>query len=154
MKKSLLILLFCGSLLFVENTAVAQDSGFGVGAIINAPTGVSAKAWVSEDFAVDGAFTFSISDNFSQVYFHADALKHSYAITSDVLQLYYGLGVRLTWDDLTDDLNAGLRGPIGTEYSFEGTNIKSFLEIAPTLDFAPDANFFFAGALGMRVYLN
>lgn len=154
MKKSLLVLLFCGSLLLAGQTAFAQNSGFGVGAIINNPNGLSAKAWVNDQFAIDAAFTFSLSDNFSQVYLHGDVLQHSDAIHAEGLQLYYGLGIRLLWDDLTDDLNSGLRGPIGTEYSFEGSNIKSFIEIVPTLDFTPDASFFFSGAVGMRVYLN
>lgn len=154
MKNSLFILLFCGSLLCISQTTFAQNSGFGIGAIINSPNGLSAKAWVSDNLAVDGAFTFSISENFSQIYFHSDVLQHSDAITAESLELYYGLGIRLLWDDLSDDLTAGLRGPIGTEYSFEGSNIKSFLEIAPTLDFTNNTSFFFTGALGMRVYLN
>jgi len=132
----------------------AQESTFGIGAIINSPTGLSVKAFVSEDIAIDGAFSVSLDQNFSQIYLHGDVLQHSDAIESDILQLYYGLGIRLVWDDRTDDLNAGLRGPIGTEYTFEDTNLRSFIEIVPTLEFSPDARFFFAGAVGMRVYLN
>ena len=154
MKKSIFVILFCGSLLATSQITLAQDSNFGIGAIINNPTGVSLKAFVSEDIAIDGALSFSLENNFSQVYLHADVLQHGDAIESDILQLYYGLGIRLIWNDVTDDLNAGLRGPIGTEYSFEGTSLKSFIEIVPTLDFSPDARFFFGGALGMRVYLN
>ncbi len=154
MKKSIFIILFCGSLLILGQSVQAQEATFGIGAIINSPTGVSVKAFVSEDIAIDGALSFSLEQNFSQVYLHADVLQHGDAIESDILQLYYGLGIRLIWNDLTDDLNAGLRGPIGTEYAFEGTNLRSFLEIVPTLDFSPDARFFFAGAVGMRIYLN
>ena len=154
MKKSLFIILFCGSLLICGQSVQAQESTFGIGAIINSPTGLSVKAFVSEDIAIDGAFSVSLDQNFSQIYLHGDVLQHSDAIESDILQLYYGLGIRLVWDDRTDDLNAGLRGPIGTEYTFEDTNLRSFIEIVPTLEFSPDARFFFAGAVGMRVYLN
>ncbi|MDZ7659302.1 hypothetical protein [Fodinibius sp.] len=157
MKKSLLTLLFCGLLLFSVETVHAQNSensGLGVGAVINNPSGLSAKYWLSDNIAVDAAFSFSLSDNFSDVYLHSDVLKHTDTINSEALELYYGMGLRLLWGDIYNDVNAGLRWPVGTEYSFADTKIKSFIELAPTLDFAPDARFFFGGAVGMRIYLN
>lgn len=154
MKKSLLIALFCGTLLFTGHSSLAQDNRIGIGAMINSPTGVSAKAWVGTNLAVDGALSFTIAENVSQIYFHSDVLQHGYAISHDQMRNYYGLGVRLVWSDLSDDLIAGLRGPIGMTYSIEDTSIESFFEFVPTLDFAPDARFFLGGALGMRIYLN
>jgi hypothetical protein len=154
MKKSLLIVLFCGSLLFNGRSVLAQDNRIGIGAIINSPTGVSAKAWFNENLAVDGALSFTLAENVSQVYFHSDILQHGDAVNHKLLQNYYGLGVRLLWSDISNNLTAGLRGPIGMAYSFENTSIESFFEIAPTLDFIPDARFFFGGAVGMRIYLN
>lgn len=154
MKKKLIVVLFCGSLLLIGYSAVAQDNSVGVGAMINSPTGLSAKVWVNNNLAVDGAFSFTISENTSNIYLHSDVLQHNNALRSDLLRSYYGLGIRLLWSDLSDNLTAGLRGPIGITYSFEETDVESFFEIAPTLDFAPDAQFFFAGAVGMRIYLN
>lgn len=154
MKKSILIVLFCSSLLFIGSSALAQDHKFGIGAMINSPTGISAKAWVGTNLAVDGALSFTIAENVSQIYFHSDVLNHGYALTPDQMRNYYGLGIRLLWSDIGNDLRAGLRGPIGMTYSIENTSIVSFFEIVPTLDFAPDARFFFGGAIGMRVYLN
>lgn len=133
---------------------MAQEPRLGVGAMINSPTGISAKAWFNADIAVDGALSFTLAENISQVYLHSDVLQHENTIDSELLQHYYGLGIRLIWSDIADDLTAGLRGPIGTAYSFEDSNIESFFEIVPTLDFAPDARFFFGGAVGMRIYLN
>lgn len=154
MKKSIFVLLFCGALLFAGQSAVAQDSKIGIGAMINSPTGLSVKAWVNNNIAVDGALSFTLAENVSQLYFHSDVLQHGDAIDHELLQHYYGLGIRLIWSDIGDDLIAGLRGPIGMTYAFEETNIESFFEIVPTLDFSPDARFFFGGALGMRIYLN
>ncbi len=154
MKKSLFILFFCGSLLFTGRSVLAQDSQIGIGAIINSPTGVSAKVWVTQNLAVDGALSFSIAENVSRFYFHSDVLQHGDRFGGGMLQSYYGLGIRLLWSDLTDDLDAGIRGPIGITYDFENTNLESFFEIVPTLDFTPDAEFFWGGAVGMRFYLN
>lgn len=154
MKKTILIILFCGSLLFNSHTVLAQDNRIGIGAMINSPTGVSAKAWIGTNLAVDGALSFTIAENVSQIYFHSDVLHHGYAISHNQMRNYYGLGVRLIWSDITDNIRAGLRGPIGMTYAIEETSIVGFFEIAPTLDFAPDARFFFGGAVGMRVYLN
>lgn len=154
MKKSLVVVLFCGSLLLAGQSAVAQDNRIGIGAMINSPTGLSAKVWFSNSLAVDGALSFNISEFNSNIYLHSDVLQHNNAIYSDLLQSYYGLGFRILWSDVTDNITAGLRGPIGITYSYEETSIESFFEIAPTLDFAPDARFFFGGAVGMRIYLN
>lgn len=153
MKKSLVILLFCGSLLFVGQTAVAQNSGIGVGAMINTPTGLSVKAWINDDLAIDGAMTFNLGENFSQFYFHGNALLHQ-DTDHPQLQYFYGLGARFNWTDIGNDLIVGIRGPGGITYQFDESNIESFFEIAPTIDFTPDFRFFFGGAVGMRVYLN
>lgn len=153
MKKLLLVFLFCGSLLFTGQSAVAQQSGLSVGAIINSPTGVSAKYWINEDLAVDGAFSFNLGNNFSQFYIHGDALLHKDTDTAQ-LQYFYGLGARFNWTDIGNDLIVGIRGPGGVVYSFEGSDFESFFEIAPTIDFTPDFRFVFAGAVGMRLYLN
>ncbi|NIV10880.1 MAG: hypothetical protein GWN62_06195 [Aliifodinibius sp.] len=154
MKKSLLALLVCGLLLVAAETTHAQDSNLGVGAVINNPTGLSAKYWFNDDIAVDAAFTLSLAENFSQFYLHSDVLKHTDTIDAEALQLYYGMGIRLLWGDFYNDVNAGLRWPLGAEYTIAESNVKSFIELVPTLDFSPDAQFFFGGAVGIRLYLN
>lgn len=153
MKKILFILLFCTSLLSVSHSALAQESRIGVGAVLNDPTGLSAKAWISEDLAIDGALSFSLGENISQVYLHTNVLEHR-AMDPNNFQLYYGLGLRLLWTDVSDDFVTGLRVPAGTVYSIEGSDLEAFFELAPTLDFSPYFRFHFAGALGMRLYLN
>lgn len=153
MKKSLLVLLFCGSLLLTGHSAIAQNSGIGVGAMINSPTGLSVKAWIDEDLAIDGAFSFDIGNNISQFYIHGDALLHKDTDVAE-MQYFYGLGARFNWTDIGNDLIVGIRAPGGVVYNFENSDFESFFEIAPTIDFTPDFRFVFAGAVGMRVYLN
>lgn len=154
MKKTLLPFLFFGLLLVSVETVYAQNSNLGVGAVINNPDGLTAKYWLNNDIAVDAAFTFSIADNFSEAYLHSNVLKHADIIDSEALELYYGMGLRLLWGDIYNNLHAGLRWPLGTEYAFADTNVKSFMELAPTLDFSPDARFFFGGAVGIRYYFD
>lgn len=153
MKKVLLIILFCGSLLFIGQSAYAQDSGFGVGAMINSPTGVSAKAWINEDFAIDGAFSFQVGSGISQTYLHVNALQHHQA-ENQQLKFYYGLGSRFLWSDPSNNVTAGIRVPGGVSYTISNTKLESFFEIAPTIDFTPITRFGFEGAVGLRLYLN
>lgn len=153
MKKVLLVLLFCGSLLSVSHTALAQETRVGVGAMLNDPTGLSAKAWISEELAIDGALSFSLGENISRVYFHTDVLEHR-AMEPQNFQLYYGLGLRFIWTDVNDDFITGLRVPAGIAYFIEDSDLEAFFELAPTIDFSPYFRYSFAGALGMRLYLN
>ncbi|SMO68296.1 hypothetical protein [Fodinibius sediminis] len=155
MKKTLLTLLFCGTLLTLALPAYAQESSgrVGVGAILNDPTGLSAKVWISNELALDGALSFSAGENISQVYFHTDLLQHR-PMDIENFQLYYGLGMRLLWTDAGDDFISGIRGPLGMVYSIEDSDLEAFFELAPTLDFSPYFRFFFAGGLGMRLYIN
>ncbi|MDX1637948.1 MAG: hypothetical protein R3281_08270 [Balneolaceae bacterium] len=159
MRKLLTITLLCATITLTAELAHAQDEGFGIGAMINGPTGISYKAWINEDIAIGGAVTFNISENFSSFYTHADVLMHgtgengSFNMESGDLRLYYGGGVRLTFDDFSDDTDFGIRVPVGTVYQFEDTPADVFFEFVPTILFN-DFNFGFDGALGFRYYLN
>ena len=152
MKTQILILLFCGAMLAGPITTQAQDSRIAVGAMINSPTGLSAKLWLNDEVAVDGAFSFNIGD-FSNFYFHSDALLHEQTNNANLI-IHYGLGARLFWSDASSDVRASLRAPAGVSYAIEDTDFEGFFEFAPTLDFSPDFLFGFGGAVGMRVYLN
>jgi len=162
MKKLLTITLICASLTLISEISYAQQDGFGIGAMINGPTGISYKAWVSQDHAIAGGLTFNIGD-FSNIYTHADFLFHSkdedtnVDLGSGMLRFYYGGGVYLVYNDFgpTDDTNFGLRVPIGTTYQFEDFSGDLFFEIVPNLLLdSNNTNFGFNGALGFRYYLN
>lgn len=159
MKKFILIVLLATSLLIVQQqTADAQDRGFGVGAVIGSPDGLSYKAWVSNDMAVAGAVSFTITNNASSFYTHADFLMHKFYedLNWDVGTLHYayGGGVSVTWLEWANDSVYGVRLPSGIGFNFTDVPADLFFEIAPTIDVSPDFRFGFNGALGFRFYLN
>lgn len=157
MKKLVTITLICATLTLISEISYAQQSGLGVGAMINSPTGLSYKAWINDDMAIAGGITFNIGD-FSSVYVHADFLMHSKSengnidLESGMLRVYYGAGIILT-DNEFSDVNLGARIPLGTTYQFEQISADAFFELVPTLLF-DNVNFGFNGALGFRYYLN
>lgn len=158
MKKSILIIAAGFIILTFANTAQAQSGDIAVGAIINDPTGLSIKGWVTDDIAIDGALAFNLGDNFSSVYLHSNVLFHSesvnekFGVDGSNFDMYYGAGLRLILGDV-DDV-AGIRFPGGFSYRFEDTPLVTFFEIAPVIDFAPDGRLQFDGAIGARFYLN
>jgi len=163
MKKYICLILVLLSIFGIQNIAHAQSDGIGIGAIINAPTGLSIKGWINETQAIDGALTFHVGDNFSEVYMHSDYLFHvtnSLDVQSGALRFYYGGGVRFIWSHFSnrftnqDDFQIGARGPIGLDYGLDSANIDIFMELAPTLNVQEDLYFGFEGGLGFRYFLD
>ncbi len=160
MKKFLAAFFLCAFLLIANQHTYAQQSGFGIGAMLNSPTGISMKGWINQEIAVDAALSFNIGQNFSQFYLHSDLLRHSDPLNEELnieyglFRYYYGIGLRILWTDINNDITAGLRTPIGTTFDFGDSSVETFFELAPTIDFSPGFRFGFAGAFGVRVYLN
>ncbi|MGK7370439.1 MAG: hypothetical protein ACNS64_09505, partial [Candidatus Halalkalibacterium sp. M3_1C_030] len=96
MKKFIATAAFCCSLLLLSQISLAQQSGVGVGGILNGPTGLSVKVWLSDDLAVDGALGLQLSENFQSVYIHSDILYHNNSLNEELdlnnasLRSYYG----------------------------------------------------------------
>lgn len=145
--------LFLLALLLSVQSVYAQHAKFGIGGMINGPTGFSAKAWFNENFAIDAAFSFGIASNSSVFYLHGNALKH-HEMEPEGLSGYYGMGLRFLWADSSNNYFTGLRWPVGLNYLFEDERLEGFFELAPTLDFATYFRFTISGAAGMRIYLN
>lgn len=160
MKKLIAALFICSFLLLLNQQTLAQQNGFGVGAMLNSPTGISMKGWIGPELAIDGALSFSVGQNFSRFYLHSDLIHHSNSMNEELdleygtFRYYYGGGLRLLWSDVNNDVTVGLRAPIGTTFAFGDSSVETFFELAPTIDFTPAFHFGFAGAFGMRVYLN
>lgn len=158
MKKYLVTALLCSFLLLFSKVSYGQQSGVGLGAILNGPTGLSVKVWLSEDFAVDGALGLQLSENFQSVYVHSDFLYHNNSLNEELnlnnasLRTYYGAGIRAVFQDFNDIV--GLRLPIGLTYSLTNAPLGTFFELVPTFDIEPSFQFSFAGAIGLRYYLN
>jgi len=154
--KSTIYLLAVVTILLISTPALAQD-GLGVGAIINEPNGISLRTSVTDDFSVNVATSFTISDNFSSLYLHGDFVFERPAsdlnLESGALIPYYGGGLRLIFREDTEN-TVGFRIPLGLRYAFEDQPIDIFTELVPIIDVDPDFLFTFGGGLGFRYYFN
>lgn len=138
--------------LVVFSSAAFAQGQTGVGAMIGNPTGVNAKYWLSETHAVDGGAGFSVGKK-TRFQLHSDYLFHSIGelIFQDnhPLDLYYGIGGRMEFDD---DIELGLRLPIGLAHRMEDKSADIFGEIAPIVDFIGRVGLEISLAVGARYY--
>ncbi|HZY10518.1 MAG TPA: hypothetical protein VFF29_05130 [Bacteroidota bacterium] len=130
----------------------AQDKGFGIGAIIGEPTGISIKNWLTSSTAIDAALAWSFVRETS-FHIHADYLFHSHdAIkTEEPVILYFGIGGRIKTGKNEQAL-FGARGVIGIAYFFEKAPVDLFLEAAPIIDLTPATAFRFNAGFGIRYF--
>jgi hypothetical protein len=144
-------------LAIVTAAAVAKPSGVGLGIIVGEPTGLSAKAWLSGNAAVDAAAGWSMRHRY--VHLHADFLLHNFGLLNvdpGDLPLHYGIGGRLVLTggdkDDKDEMTVGLRVPVGVSYLFDTAPFDLFLEVVPLLNLLPETEFDINGAVGVRYY--
>jgi len=148
--------------------ARADDSGgrgtdkgaFGVGIIVGEPIGITAKLYLTDDRAVQGAVGSAFIGGGLQL--HADYVFHPYILQSRdsfVLPVYVGPGVRLIdYNDGRDSsaFALGVRGVVGMLFDFKNEPIDVFFEIAPVLEykFSSGAGFqlSFNAGIGIRYY--
>ena len=126
-------LIVCLFLMLFNLSAFANQLGLGVS--LGNPTGLNGKYWLDEKTAVDGGIGMSIGKN-TDVSIHSDYLIHQEGafFFNDVhpLDLYYGLGARMEFED---DINLGVRIPVGLAHRVENKTADVFGEIAPVIDF-------------------
>lgn len=147
-------------------TARAQNSGFGLGLVIGDPTGVSWKAWLSGDRALQGAVAWSLGGH-GAFQTHVDYLFHDndlIHVNKGRMSLYYGPGARIRvwgddrhwhggrWHDSDSRLDLAARIPVGLDYGSAGAPIDVFFEIAPVLALVPSTYFDFDFGLGARFW--
>ncbi len=144
-------ILFVVILALVSTTAFAQEK-LGVGVMAGNPTGLSAKMWLDDTHAIDAGMGFSFGEH-SDFSLHSDYLLHNKGafFFNDVhsLDLYYGIGGRM---EFADDLELGVRTPVGLVHQFTEKNMDAFGEIAPILDFIGHKGFEFHILVGTRFY--
>ena len=136
--------------------AHAQQGGFGLGIILGAPTGISAKFWLSEHTAVDMAAAWAFRSTRrqvkSEIQFHANYLSHNFElfpVRKGKLPLYYGIGGRV---NLGYDTRLSAPIPVGLNYLFHNAPLDIFWEIVPMLDLIPATEFKLDAAVGMRFW--
>ncbi|MCX7878002.1 MAG: DUF3996 domain-containing protein [Ignavibacteria bacterium] len=152
MKKLYVLLIF-----LISVSLSAQDKGFGIGIMAGEPTGLSLKAWISGNNAVDAGLAWSFV-NKGSLHIHADYLYHFdfISLSSGRMPFYTGIGGRIklknTGKGVTDD-RFGVRIPFGLDYMFASVPVDIFLELAPVLDLSPKTDLSFNGAIGFRYFI-
>lgn len=148
MKKALTFLFLLSGL--IAGKVHAQHEGFGAGVIVGEPTGVSAKYWLDDRTALDGALAWSFEGR-NSLHFHATWLYHRFdliEVDNGALPVYYGFGAR--FKSRRD--RVGIRIPVGMAYHFENSPVELFAELAPILDIAPSTSLSINAAIGGRWY--
>lgn len=139
----------------VATEAAAQSRDFGLGFVVGEPTGISAKAWQTRTTAFDFALAWSFSND-DALHFHADYLRHRFGVikvSRGQLPIYYGIGGRLRFHDRGDeDVEFGIRFPVGLDYLFARDPIDIFFEIVPILDLVEETDFELNASLGARYW--
>ena len=124
----------------LTSVARAEEKGtLGVGIIVGEPTGISAKLYLKDDQAIQGALGFAFYGG--GVHVHADYVFHPLILQdkeSLVLPFYVGPGVRVIdyRNGRTHEYFAvGLRGVAGILFDFKEIPLDAFLEAAAVLEF-------------------
>ena len=133
----------------------ASSHTFGLGVILGAPTGVSAKLWLGSNSAVDvgAAWGFGTHRHMPAMSLHMDYLQHFDVVhvSKGRLPLYVGIGGRV-W--FAEEPVVGLRIPLGITYLFAGAPLDLFFEIAPIMDLVPGTELEGSAAIGVRYYFD
>jgi len=142
--------LFLCLIFLISFSALAEQTGLGIS--IGNPIGVNGKYWLDDNKAVDAGagFSFGKHTDFS---LHSDFLLHSKGalFINDVypLDLYYGLGGRM---EFADDIEVGIRVPVGLAYVPESGQSDIFAEIAPIIDLVSKTGLELHFLFGSRYY--
>ena len=135
-----------------DSTSPSMAGKLGLGLILGAPVGVSAKYYFTKTIALDAAVGWALSeDNFR---IHSDVLFHNYKLLSKLFEgfpmvLYYGAGAKFVF---ADDLIMGVRVPVGVLHNFKKPSIDVFFEVVPVVQLTPDVDFDFDAAIGARYF--
>ena len=149
MKKGFMILAL--ALVLFSGVARSQEKGFGLGIILGEPTGISAKKWLDDKSALDGAVAWSLVTP-SSFHLHADYLYHNFNIFNvkkGKLPLYFGIGFRIR---IGDEDRVGIRIPVGICYIFEQSPLDIFFELGPVLDLTPATRLRLTSSVGIRYF--
>lgn len=155
MKKLVLATVIIGLMISWTQTAKAENA---LGVILGGPTGLSARTDLGGKYSADFALAYS-RHWYSGLYFHATYLntqaRSFYAQgSSNPINLYYGLGVRLISIDRgyhDGEVAVGPRIPLGLLYKINNPNIEFFGELSMALDLVPDTDVDLDIGIGLRV---
>lgn len=145
--------LACIVIFAFNSTTKAQDKNFGLGVMFGAPTGLSAKYWLSSNNALDFGLAYSFIGNQAGFSLHCDYLYHANGFSNGNIKLpvYYGFGARLRAVN-QDKSFVGARGVIGLVYVDRKIPIDAFIELAPVFNLFPATSLNIDLAIGARYY--
>ena len=126
----------------------------GVGFQLGAPIGVTAKYWLTDNYAVDGAFGYSPYSH-SSVEMHADFLLNDFDMLtpeSGRMPVYFGGGLLVRIRNDGRSSLGGFRFPVGVSYMFEDMPFDIYAELAPEIIFAPFFRGGIDGAVGFHYW--
>jgi hypothetical protein len=128
--------------------AGAQTS---VGLILGEPTGLSARMGIGASAAVDLAVAWSFLGD-GTMYVHGDYQQYfSYPeISNGQLFFYVGVGPKFY---IGNQVNIGLRIPLGALYIFSDLPLEAFIELAPGMLLFPETQIDGGGGIGLRYFL-
>lgn len=135
------------------------ESKFGGGFILGDPSGLTAKLFFDDTYALDCGIGPSAYDGF---YLYGDFLRHfGELFPVRELALYVGIGAGFhnherhyndNKHDNDEGNSLGVRMPFGVEYTFTNIPVGIFVEIVPSTDIIPDLDFNLRGGTGARYY--
>ncbi len=155
--KYLLIFLI---VLFATNALAAGGKTVGIGVYAGDPDGITGKYMLKNSRAVAVGFGWKQTGD-KETHIYGDYLLYKWniiKIPEGKTALYFGAGGRyITYGDddgkkKKKDDEFGLRIPVGIEYFFWKSQLGAFGEFVPVLNFSPDTEFEFGGAIGIRFF--
>ncbi len=152
----------------ISGTALAQSTlaergPFGLGAMygMTGPNarylaGITAKYFLDETHAIDGAVLRRIDKDNEDWYIWADYLYHFRSLIpldqdQGEAPVYLGIGGRLKLQESNED-KFGIRFPVGLAYEFAIAPVDLFIEVVPIWDVALSSDFDLEGGVGVRFF--
>ena len=124
-------------------TAVVFSAPLGLGVKVGEPTGLYIRSYTSNTSFAGITAAWSFTHNSFTI--QADFNGVSPNLFGDI-DFSYGAGIHL---GVQDNLNLGLRFPLGLNFAIPETPLITFLEIAPGFKVTPETNFDLSGGLGL-----
>jgi hypothetical protein len=138
--------------LLVLSLPTFASGQMGLGVMLGNPTGLNGKYWLDNNRAVDAGLAYSFGKN-SDLSLHSDYLFHKdeafYLNDTHPLDLYYGIGGRM---EFADDIEIGVRVPVGLAHKVNGGAADVFGEVAPIVDLFTKTGLELHFAIGARYY--
>lgn len=140
------------AILALAAPAAAEERGLlGLGFEVGSPIGGTVKFWTQDTQAAQ--FGLGFSGNLAM---HGDYVFHHWDLlpppSEGRLAAYGGLGLRMRNRE-GDDLEFGLRTPIGAAYWMSRHPLELFAELAPVFKFNAVNGLDLDGVVGLRLYL-